>query len=148
MLRILHPLAGTVALGLIGTFWLSTMLAELSGSPPTVVAVKTAIPWGFLALVPALAAAGASGAMLSRGRRDGRAAAKLRRMRLIAANGLLVLVPSALFLASRAAAGAFGPGFIAVQAIELIAGATNIVLLSRNLKDGLRMTGLIRAGRA
>lgn len=148
MLRILHPLAGTVALGLIVTFWLSTALAELSGSLPAVVAVKTTIPWGFLALVPALAAAGASGAVLSRLRRDGRAAAKLRRMRLIAANGILVLVPSALFLASRAAAGAFGPGFIAVQAIELAAGATNIVLLSLNLRDGLRMTGRLRTRRA
>lgn len=73
MLRILHPLAGTVALGLILTFWLSSALAETSGSLPSVVAVKTAIAWGFLDLVPALAAAGARGAVPSCGR-DGTAA--------------------------------------------------------------------------
>ena len=50
MTKIIHPIAGTVAILTIATFWLSTSLSELSGSPATVVAVKTAIPWGFLLL--------------------------------------------------------------------------------------------------
>lgn len=68
-------------------------------------------------------------------------------MRLIAANGILVLVLSALLLAWRSAAGDFGTGFVAVQAVELGAGATNIVLLWLNLRDRLRMTGRVHAGR-
>ena len=58
MIKTIHPLAGTLALLTIGTFWLSTALAELFASEATVAIVKTAIPWGFLVLIPALMAAG------------------------------------------------------------------------------------------
>ena len=53
---------------------------------------------------------------------------------------MLVLIPSALFLAWKASAGAFDAAFYAVQAVELIAGAVNVTLLSLNMRDGLRMT--------
>ncbi len=62
-------------------------------------------------------------------------------MPLIAANGVLVLIPSALFLASKARAAEFDAGFYAVQALELVAGATNITLLGLNMRDGLKMKG-------
>ena len=52
MLKMVHPIAGALAILTIATFWLSTALAELFGSPQVVVAVKTAIPWGFLLLIP------------------------------------------------------------------------------------------------
>jgi hypothetical protein len=35
--------------------------------------------------------------------------------------------------------------FYVVQAIELIAGATNFVLMGLNVRDGLRMAGRLRA---
>ncbi|HVM78166.1 MAG TPA: hypothetical protein VMU06_04065 [Stellaceae bacterium] len=144
MLKIVHPVAGVFAILTIATFWLSTALAELFGSGPVVVAVKTAIPWGFLLLIPALAAAGGSGIALSKGRRAGLVGAKLKRMPLIAANGILILIPSALFLASKAWAAEFDTSFYAVQALELIAGATNITLLGLNIRDGLKMKGRLR----
>ncbi|HUB64905.1 MAG TPA: hypothetical protein VL996_10770 [Methylocella sp.] len=144
MLKIVHPVAGVLAMLTIATFWLSTALAELLGSGPVVVAVKTAIPWGFLLLIPALAAAGGSGFALSNERRAGLVGAKLKRMPLIAANGILVLIPSALFLASKARAGEFDTSFYAVQALELVAGAANITLLGLNMRDGLKMKGRFR----
>lgn len=55
-----------------------------------------------------------------------------------------MLIPSALFLASKARAGEFDTGFYAVQAFEPAAGATNITLLGRNLRDGLKMMGWLR----
>ena len=58
MTKTVHPVAGALAILTIATFWLSTALSELFASQATVAAVKTAIPWGFLLLVPALAAAG------------------------------------------------------------------------------------------
>jgi len=58
---------------------------------------------------------------------------------IIAANGLLVLVPSAFLLSSLATAGRFDSLFTIVQAIELVAGATNIALLSLNMRDGLSL---------
>jgi hypothetical protein len=141
MLRIIHPVAGAVAILTIATFWLSTTLTELFASRAVIVTVKTAIPWGFLLLVPALIAAGSSGFILAKGRRGGVIAAKIKRMPLIAANGLLILIPSALFLAHKAATAEFDGAFYAVQALEPIAGATNITLLGLNVRDGLKMKG-------
>jgi hypothetical protein len=145
MLKTIHPVAGTVAILTIATFWLSTSLSELFGSTATIVAVKSAVPWGFLLLVPALAAAGGSGfAMVKATRKAGLIAAKIKRMPFIAANGLLILIPSALFLASKAKAAEFDIAFYAVQVLELAAGATNIVLLGLNMRDGLKMKGRLR----
>jgi hypothetical protein len=141
MINIIHPVAGALAILTITTFWLSTAVAELFASQAIVVSVKTAIPWGFLLLIPALMAAAGSGFALTKGRRGGLVDAKIKRMRVIAANGILVLIPSALFLASKARAAEFDPGFYAVQALELAAGAVNIALLGLNMRDGLKMKG-------
>jgi hypothetical protein len=60
-------------------------------------------------------------------------------MPLIAANGILVLIPAALFLAYKAGEGDFDAAFNAVQALELTAGAVNITLLGLNMRDGLKL---------
>jgi hypothetical protein len=117
---------------------------ELFGSKVAVITVKTAIPWGFLLLIPALAAAGGSGVVLSKGRLIGLVGTKLKRMPIIAANGILVLIPSAFFLASKARATEFDTSFYAVQALELVAGAANVALLGINLHEGLRMKGWLQ----
>jgi hypothetical protein len=123
MIKKIHPIAGALALLTIATFWLSTALTELFGSQAAVITVKTAIPWGFLLLIPALMAAGSSGFALAKGRpRAGLVGAKVKRMPLIAANGVLILIPSALFLASKARVAEFDSSFYAVQALELSAG--------------------------
>jgi len=144
MTKIIHPLAGMLAIFTIATFWLSTALSELFASEATIIAVKTAIPWGFFLLIPALAAAGGSGFALAKGRRVGLVGVKRKRMPFIAANGILVLIPSALFLASKAKAAQFDAAFYLVQAIELAAGAANLALLALNMRDGLKMTGRFR----
>ncbi len=141
MIRSIHPVAGAIAMLIIATFWISTVSSELLGSHEMIVTVKTAIPWGFLLLIPSLAAAGGSGFKLAGARRPGLSAAKARRMPLIAANGILVLIPSALFLAAKAGTGEFDTSFYAVQALELLAGAANMTLLGLNMRDGLRITG-------
>jgi len=140
----IHPVAGAIAMLSIATFCLSTALTESFGSHEAIIAVKTAIPWGFLLVIPALMATGGSGFALSTGRRVGLVAAKLRRMPVIAANGALILIPAALFLASKARAGEFDAAFYAVQVIELVTGAVNITLLGLNMRDGLRIKGHLR----
>jgi len=144
MSKIIHPAAGVVAITTIATFWLSTALTELFASPAVVTWVKITIPWGFLLLVPALMAAAGSGFALAKGRRAGLVAAKIKRMPLVAANGILILIPSALFLAHKAQSAEFDVGFYAVQALELAAGAANITLLGLNMRDGLKMKGRLR----
>ena len=70
--------------------------------------------------------------------------AKIKRMPLIAANGILVLIPSALFLAFKAKAAEFDGAFYAVQTLELAAGAANITLLALNMREGLKLKGRLR----
>ena len=144
MKKIIHPIAGTIALILIASFWLSTVVSELSGSVVFVTTVKSTVPWGFLLLIPALAAAGGSGFALAQGGCGGLIGTKVKRMPFIAANGILVLIPAALFLAAKARAGEFDATFYTIQVLELFAGATNITLLGLNMRDGLKLTGKLR----
>jgi len=139
MKKKVHPIAGAIAILTIAAFWLSTALSELSGSKAATIAVKSAIPWGFLLLIPALSLAGGTGFSLARGRKGGVIDAKIKRMPFIAANGVLVLIPSALFLTFKAKAATFDGSFYLVQVIELVAGATNITLLGLNMRDGFRI---------
>ncbi|EXJ14224.1 hypothetical protein [Imhoffiella purpurea] len=144
----IHPIAGAIALLTILTFWIATVLAETLGDTAAIVAVKTAIPWGLVILVPALAAVGGSGFAIARDRSGGLVAAKRRRMPLIAANGLLILVPCAFLLSFKAQSGTLDTVFYGVQALELIAGAVNIALLGMSLRDGLRLSGRLRTATA
>ena len=140
MLRKLHPIAGAIGFATILTFWLSTVIAELFGSLAVIAAVKATIPWGFLILVPALAITGASGFRIAGASSDPRVMRKRRRMPIIAANGVFILIPAALYLAVLASRGEFGMLFYGVQAIELVAGAVNLTLMSLNIRDGLSLT--------
>ena len=136
----IHAIAGALALLTIAVFWISTVITEISRQAVWITAVKTVIPWGFLVLIPAFAAAGGTGFSLAGRRSGGLISKKRQRMPFIAANGILVLIPSALYLAFKARAGAFDAAFYAVQGIELSFGALNLYLLGLNLRDGFKMT--------
>lgn len=140
MLIALHRIAALAAALTIVTFWLSTIIAEAFLPVEAVIRVKTLIPWGFVILIPALALAGATGVKLARGRTAGVLGQKRRRMPIMAANGIVVLIPSALFLAARAQAGTFDDAFYMVQSLELVAGAVNLTLIGLNIRDGRRLT--------
>ena len=71
-------------------------------------------------------------------------ATKLKRMQLIAGNGILVLVPAVLFLAWKAGQDEFDAAFIGVQVVEFAAGSINLALMGLNIRDGLRMTRRLR----
>jgi hypothetical protein len=144
----IHAAAGVLAMLTIAVFWLSTVTSELFAPRALIVAVKSAIPWGFLLLIPALILTGATGFAAAKGRGGRVIEAKQKRMPLIAANGLLVLIPSALFLAAKARAGEFDTAFYAVQALELAAGATNLILLGLNMRDGFKLSGRFRRRKA
>jgi hypothetical protein len=134
-----HAAAGAVALLTVSAFWLSTALVELFGNEAAIASVKTAILAGMAVLIPAMAVAGASGFSLGKGWRSPAVQRKKARMKIIAANGLLILLPSAFFLAGRAEAGHFDLAFHVVQAVELATGALNVTLLSLNMRDGLSL---------
>lgn len=140
-----HLIAGILAPLCIAIFFLATIVIELSGSNAAVAQLKSLIVTpGLWIMVPLIAAAGGSGMFLARSHKGRLVDAKVKRMPFIATNGLLVLVPCAIVLSRWAAAGSFDTRFYVVQAIELIAGATNLTLMGLNARDGLRMTGRLR----
>ena len=141
MLKVIHPIAGLLALITISVFWISTVLTELIGQVSMIVTVKTAIPWGLTLLIPALMVTGGSGFSLSKHRSGRLVDVKRQRMTVIAANGIFVLVPAAFFLAFKADAGELDLWFYGVQLLELLAGAINITLLALNRRDGIRLSG-------
>ncbi len=135
----LHVLAGAIALLTILTFWLSSFYVELTGSHIDIAFVKASILKGMIILVPSMMAVGASGFALGGKWKGTRIARKKLRMKIIAANGMIILLPSAVFLAMRSGAGVFDLWFYVVQGLELIAGAANITLIGLNIRDGLAL---------
>ncbi len=147
MQSVLHALVGTVALVCVATFWLATVVAELFLGAAAIAAVKQAILSGLFLLIPAMMLTGASGMALARGRKARVLRVKQRRMAVAAGNGLLLLLPVAFYLNAKASAQDFDTGFYLVQALELLAGAIQFLLLARNFRDGLLLSGRLPRAR-
>ena len=142
MKSLAHALASTFVMLIIATFWVGTVVSELFLGPQAVLIVKQLIAaYGVYALVLMMAIAGASGMALAKARKGRLIDAKKRRMRFIAANGILVLIPCALVLNALAATGEFTVGFYLIQALELSMGVVQLVLMSRNFREGLVLLG-------
>lgn len=142
MTKKIHLLAGLLATFTIATFFLSTVLVELFGSHHTVANIKHLIVMpGLFILIPVIMATGGTGYALSKTWQGLLVDTKKKRMPFIAANGLLVLIPAAIFLDRWASMGTFDTMFYFVQGVELLAGSVNITLMGMNIRDGLNMSG-------
>ena len=145
MMGKLHLFSATLSTLCIGTFFVSSTLVELLGSNEAISTVKHLILCpGLFILVPAIAITGGTGFALSKNRKGKLVNVKKRRMPFIGANGVLILIPSAIFLDRLAASGSFGTTFYLIQGLELLAGAVNLYLMGSNMRDGLKMTRKLR----
>jgi len=143
---IIHRSAAIMAILCIATFFTSTLWVELFGTEESIAMVKRLIVMpGLFILIPCIAVAGVSGFLLSMGRSSGLVARKKQRMPFIAANGTFVLIPAAMFLDQAATAAHFDTTFYIVQSIELLVGATNLLLMGLNMRDGLKISGKLRS---
>ncbi|QKH45770.1 hypothetical protein FOC82_03195 [Achromobacter denitrificans] len=129
----------------LAAFWMSTVVSELFLSASAVAQVKIAIAYALWGFLPVMMLTAASGFLMGGKGRHPLLLAKRRRMPFIAINGLLILVPAAVFLSLRAQAGLLDRAFYGVQALELAAGAANLALIGLNIRDGLRL-GRLRRG--
>jgi hypothetical protein len=146
---VIHATAGALAMLTVAIFWISTLVAELFMGQEAVVAVKHAIVYfGLIPLVILMAGTGGSGFVLAKGRKGRLVEGKKKRMPKIGANGLLVMIPCALFLNSKAAAGEFDAMFYVIQVIELAVGVMQLTLLGRSFRDGLKLAGRLDASPA
>ncbi len=133
----IHAAAGLIGFLTIAAFWTSTLSSELFASHATIAATKAAILKGMFFPAPAMAIVGTSGLSLVGRRSDRLSQAKKRRMPITAANGLLILLRAAFFLASKAAAGSCDTILYAVQLVDLMAGAVNLTKMGPDVRDGL-----------
>lgn len=141
----IHMIAAILATSLIALFLTTTVIFELFGSPESIATVKRLIVFpGLFILIPSMAVVGCSGFVLSQNRKGKLVENKKKRMPFIGMNGLLILVPDAIFLNQWAAAGALDVKFYVVQSLELIAGSINLALMGMNMRDGFKMTGKFR----
>jgi len=144
MKPIIHAIAGTTAMLIIAGFWTSTLISEVFLDYAAVAAVKHAIVYGLFLLVPFMAATGGSGFALGKAHKGWLLDRKKKRMAIIGANGLLVMIPAAIFLDGKAAAGEFDALFYAVQGVELIVGVVQLTLMGMNFHDGIKLAGKLR----
>lgn len=135
----IHPIAGIIGFLTILCFWSATIFSETLGTHAMVASVKGLILIGMFVLIPAMIIVGASGMSMGRRRKDTPARAKIKRMPVIALNGLLILLPSAIYLQTKAVNGEFDTNFFAVQALELVSGAVNLTLMALSIRDGREM---------
>ena len=138
----IHLVAAIIATLCIASFFTASILVELFGSEKSVSTVKSliVIP-GLFILIPAIAITGGTGFDYAKNRQGSLIVGKKKRMPFIAANGLLVLMPCAIFLSQWADLGSFDTKFYIVQGVEWLAGAINLTLMGINMRDGLRLTG-------
>lgn len=137
----LHATSGVISLIAILSFWVSTLFSELVLSHEAVTVVKHSILYGLSILIPAMAVTGASGMSLSKSRSGKLVDLKKKRMRILSINGIMVMVPAAVFLYWKADAGEFDMAFFSVQIVELVVGGIQLTLLTMNFRDGLRLAG-------
>ena len=138
----IHKTASLVATVCITTFFTSTLLVEVFGSEDMVAFVKSLIVMpGIFILIPAMAITGATGFVLAKERKGRVVEAKRKRMPIIALIGMFILLPAAIYLNSWAAEGMFDTKFYILQAIELVAGAINLTLMIKSMKDGRKIVG-------
>jgi len=139
----LHAIAGVSGFFLVATFWISTAASALSGNPETIVLAQSLIFKGMFLLLPALAAAGASGMSMLGERTEQLGLTKQKRGPIAFMTGLLVLLPSTAILTFWASASEIAPLFYGIQAVELVALTVCLVMIGLNIRDGLALRGRI-----
>lgn len=140
MKLMIHRFAAIIATLFIATFFFSTLLVELFGTMESIKLVKSLIVFpGLFILVPAIALTGATGAAMAKDRKGNIIERKRKRMPIVTFNGIFILIPAAYFLSQWANSGELDSMFYSVQALEFIAGATNLALMSLNIIDGWKL---------
>jgi hypothetical protein len=135
-----HGIAGVVAILIICIFITATLYVEVFGDADMILQVKRkiALP-GIEILVFFMLMAGGTGRSLAKAFNGRIVAIKLRRMRVVAFNGMFILIPCAFMLSRWAEVDPYSARFYGVQIIEILAGSVNLVMLILNMKDGIRL---------
>lgn len=143
---LIHGIAAVAAVICITTFLCSTLISELFQNHELVAEVKHRIATtGLPVLVLAMIAAGLTGKGMAR-QGSRKTILKKKRMKLLIFVGIVVMIPSALFLDHKAGAGEFDRYFYGVQMTEVIFGFIQLRLAVMNFIVGMKLSGRFRGG--
>ncbi len=131
-----HLTAAAGAVTLITTFLVSSAVTELAGNAADVHSLRRWIVFALPLLVGCQAAAALTGRRLARKSRAAVIRRKQRRMQVVAALGIVVLVPCALILDALTAGPSAGAVVSGLVLTEMLAGVINLTLLLLNVRDG------------
>jgi hypothetical protein len=143
--RIIAIHTGTSALAMITvvTFFTSTLIIEFSGSVEEIAALKENIFFALPLMLVTMPLVGLSGKKLAGKSRAPLVQRKLKRMKLIAINGfMLITLATLLYVLSRDLR--LDTAFYLLQGLELLLGAVNISLMVLSVRDGMLLSGRLR----
>jgi hypothetical protein len=139
----IHIAATIIAAITIGTFFLSSVVAEIDGNETFIREVKERILFTLPVLLMAMPAIGITGNKLAGNSQSPQVKTKQRRMKFVFVNGLTLIILAS-FLYYHSHYKTIDTVFMVAQLVELVLGLTNLVLISLNIKSGLQLSGRIR----
>ncbi|WP_375587335.1 hypothetical protein [Flagellimonas aurea] len=131
-------MATGTALLTIATFFGFSFAAEIIGQVEFIKKVKTGIVRALPILVLAMPVLGITGKKLSGNSKDPVIVLKMRRMKIVAINGILLIL-LALYLYYSSLKGDIDIIFFSFQVLELCLGAINLWLIVLNIRSGLNL---------
>ncbi|WP_313114355.1 hypothetical protein [Aequorivita sediminis] len=137
---IVHIMATVIAGFTISCFFSFSLIAEILGEDFFIKQVKTGILYCLPILVVTMPMLALSGKKLSENSQNPIVNKKLKRMKLIALNGV-ILISLAIYLYYHATYKSIDNTFLYVQVLELVIGALNLGLIVMNINSGLKLSG-------
>lgn len=138
-----HLVATAIAVITISTFFSFSLIAEFRGEDLFIKQVKTLILYCLPILLIAMPMLVLSGKKLAGNSKSPLIIRKMRRMKFIAINGVM-LISLAIFLFYYSNYKTIDSTFMCFQILELLIGALNLVLIGMNIYDGLKLSGRLK----
>ncbi|WP_237608950.1 hypothetical protein [Aequorivita xiaoshiensis] len=135
-----HIMATVIAGFTISCFFSFSLIAEILGEDLFIKQVKTGILYCLPILVITMPMLAISGKKLAESSKSLIVAKKMKRMKFIALNGV-VLILLAIYLYYHAIYKTIDSAFLYVQIVELLIGAVNLRLIVLNINSGLKLSG-------
>ncbi|HCR1107307.1 TPA: hypothetical protein OMU21_004881 [Klebsiella aerogenes] len=142
MIRHIHFYSSLLSALILASFWTSSLFSELFSSAAEVAKIKTTIAYALMLFIPAMVVTAVTGFNMGKKTNNPITNKKLKRMKIIGVNGLMILTPCAIFLSIRASYGLFDRFFYSIQMLEFLVGAINLTLIALNIRDGFRLAQL------
>lgn len=136
----IHIAATLIAILTMGSFFVSSLWAEMNGDETVIRKVKEVIVFSLPVLLVAMPTLGISGNKLAGKSQHPTIIAKQKRMKFVFVNGL-ALITSACFLYYRSHYQTIDGIFLGAQLVEFGLGLTNLILIGLNIKSGLQLSG-------